>query len=145
MKTLPPIILLLLAAGAAQASPIGLWKTIDDASQEETAIVRIVERDGALVGEITAVLDQSADPNEICSLCTDERRNAPIVGLTIIRNVEPNDKPTGPWDGGDILDPNNGKVYKLRLKLADGGRKLEVRGYIGRPMFGRTQVWHRVE
>jgi len=145
MKTLTPIILLLLISAAAQASPLGVWKTIDDASQQATAMVRIVEREGVLVGEITEVLDPKADVDAVCQLCTDERKNAPILGLTIIRNVAWNGKAGGPWDGGDILDPNNGKVYRVRLELSDQGRKLEVRGYLGRPMFGRTQVWQRVE
>jgi uncharacterized protein (DUF2147 family) len=137
--------LLSVAMGIAQASPVGLWKTIDDANDQETAVVRIEERDGLLVGEIVEVLDPKARPDAVCGRCTDDRKDAPIVGLAIIRDVEPNGKAKGPWDGGEILDPNNGNVYKLRLSLGDDGRTLQVRGYVGRPMFGRTQVWHRVE
>jgi uncharacterized protein (DUF2147 family) len=136
---------LTLIVGIAHASPVGLWKTIDDASDQETAVVRIEERNGRLVGEIVEVLDPKARPGEVCGRCSDDRKDAPIVGLAIIRNVEANGNPGGPWDGGDILDPNNGKIYKLRLALGDDGRTLQVRGYVGRPMFGRTQVWHRVE
>jgi uncharacterized protein (DUF2147 family) len=140
-----PAALLIFGLSAAHASPVGLWKTLDDASDQETAVVRIEERDGRLVGEIVEVLDPKARPGDVCGRCTDDRKDAPILGLPIIRNVEANGGSKGPWDGGDILDPNNGKVYKLRLSLDDDGRKLQVRGYLGRPMFGRTQVWHRVE
>jgi uncharacterized protein (DUF2147 family) len=137
--------LLTLGVGLAHASPVGLWKTIDEKTDQATSIVRIAERDGALFGEIIQILDPAAPPDAVCGLCTDARKNAPIVGLTIIRNVEPNGNSNGPWDGGDILDPKNGKVYSVRLKLADQGRKLEVRGYLGTPMFGRTQVWQRAD
>jgi len=145
VRRLLPAVLLLLAAGATHANPVGLWRTIDDQTEEPTAVIRIAERDGALFGEIVEVLDPKAPAYAVCGLCTDERKDAPIVGLTILRNVEQNGKANGPWDGGDILDPNNGKTYSVRLKLADGGRKLEVRGYVGTPMLGRTQVWHRVD
>ena len=77
----------------------------------------------------------------MCDKCTDERKDLPIVGLTIIRNAKKGED--GSWEGGDVLDPNNGKVYKLRLKPLDGGKKLEVRGYIG-PFF-RNQQWLRAE
>jgi uncharacterized protein (DUF2147 family) len=143
-----PVLLLVLglaAADLAHASPVGLWKTVDEATDQATGIVRITERDGALFGEIVEVLDPQARPGATCGRCVDERKDAPIVGLTIIRNVAAGGSTQGPWDGGDILDPKDGKIYKVRLELADGGRKLEVRGYIGTPMFGRTQVWHRVE
>jgi len=136
---------LMLGTSLAMASPAGLWKTIDDKTDAVTAVVRIVEDSGVLTGEILEVLDPEAAPDAICDLCTDDRKNAPIVGLTIIRNVALGSRQNGPWDGGEILDPKDGKVYKVRLKLADAGRKLEVRGYIGTPMLGRTQVWHRAD
>lgn len=136
---------LLSLAATVHASPVGLWRTQDDRTEEPRAIVEIAEQDGALVGRIVEVLDPGAPQDARCALCTDERRDAPIVGLTIIRNVQPNGRANGPWDGGDILDPNDGKVYRVRLKLAEGGRRLEVRGYLGTPLLGRTQIWHRVD
>jgi uncharacterized protein (DUF2147 family) len=147
MKRIVPFVVLAAALGSslANANPTGRWQTIDEKTDQATGIVEITEQDGRLYGRIVEILDPKAKPDATCGLCTDERRNAPIVGLTIIRNVEARDSRTGPWDGGDILDPNDGKVYSVRLKLADGGRKLEVRGYLGTPLLGRTQVWHRVE
>jgi uncharacterized protein (DUF2147 family) len=136
-----------LSAGAfAEAtSPAGLWKTIDDASKKEKSLVRITDIGGVLSGKIEKLLDAADKPEAVCDECTDERKNQPVVGLTIIRNVKPSADDKALWEGGDILDPGNGKVYKVRLKPVQGGKALEVRGYIGMPMFGRSQTWIRVE
>lgn len=133
-----------LVAGA-QETPVGLWKTIDDGTKKEKSLVRISESGGVLTGKVEKILDPEAKPNAVCEKCSDDRKNQPIVGLTIIRNVKKNGDDAALWDGGDILDPNNGKVYRVRMKPVDGGRRLEVRGYVGAPLLGRTQVWQRVE
>ncbi|WP_374568934.1 DUF2147 domain-containing protein [Ideonella sp.] len=139
----------LLAAGplawADTTSPVGLWKTIDDASKKEKSLVRIIEAGGVLVGKIEKLLDPNEKSDVVCDKCSDERKNQPVVGLTIIRGVKQDADNTALWDGGDILDPANGKVYKVRLKPAQDGKALEVRGFIGVPMFGRSQTWIRVE
>lgn len=135
----------LMLAGVTQASPVGLWKTIDDATKKEKSLVRISENGGVLSGRIEKLLDPEAKADGVCDKCSDDRKGQPIVGLNIIRNVKANADDTSVWDGGEILDPNNGKVYRVRLKPVDGGKKLEVRGYIGAPLLGRTQVWQRVE
>jgi uncharacterized protein (DUF2147 family) len=131
------------AAAMAQATPVGLWKTIDDETKKEKSLVRIVDSGGALTGRIEKVLDPTAKPDDVCDKCTDERKGKPIVGLTIIRNAKADEADKALWTGGDITDPNNGKTYRLRLKPLDGGKQLEVRGYIG-PFF-RNQTWIRVE
>ncbi len=131
------------AAAQAQATPVGLWKTIDDETKKEKSLVRIVDGGGVLTGRIEKVLDPTAKPDDVCDKCTDDRKGKPIVGLTIIRNAKPDEADKGLWTGGDITDPNNGKTYRLRLKPLDGGKQLEVRGYIG-PFF-RNQTWIRVE
>ncbi len=133
----------LLAAGlaSAQMTPVGLWKTIDDDGRTEKSLVRISEAGGLLSGKVERVLDPKSKPDDVCEQCSDERKDKPIVGLTIIRNAKKSGDDT--WEGGDITDPNNGKVYRLRLKPLDGGKRLEVRGYIG-PFF-RNQQWLRAE
>ena len=128
----------------AQMTPVGLWKTIDDDGKTEKSWVRIAESGGVLTGTIEKILDP-AKLDSKCDKCSDERRDKPVQGLTIIRNVRQDGDDKAMWDGGDILDPKDGKVYKTRLKLAVSGKKLEVRGYIGAPLFGRTQVWQRIE
>lgn len=147
MKHLATTLLLACAALTAQAqsSPAGLWKTIDDESKQEKSLVRIAESGGSFTGRIEKLLDPAAKPDAKCDKCGDARKDQPMLGLTIIRNVKQSADDTALWDGGDILDPNNGKVYKVRLKPVDGGKKLEVRGYIGAPLLGRTQTWVRVE
>ena len=129
----------------AQSTPVGLWKTIDDDSKKEKSLVRISETGGVFSGKIEKLLDPDTKLDAKCDKCSDERKDQPILGLPIIRNVKANGDDATLWDGGEILDPNNGKTYKVRLKPADGGKKLEVRGYIGAPLLGRTQTWVRVE
>jgi uncharacterized protein (DUF2147 family) len=135
-----------LAAGAAfaQASPVGVWKTIDDKTKTERAQVRIAENGGTFVGKIEKLLGADAKPDSKCDKCEDDRKDKPIVGMEIIRGVKKAEA-DNTWDGGTILDAGEGKIYKVRLQLADGGKKLEVRGYIGAPLLGRTQTWIRVE
>ncbi len=125
----------------AQSTPVGLWKTIDDETKAETSQVRITETGGVLSGKIEKITDPSKQDSK-CDKCTDERKDKPTLGMTIVRNVKP-DADKQLWEGGEILDPKNGKVYKLRLKPVDGGKAMEVRGYIG-PFF-RNQQWIRVE
>jgi uncharacterized protein (DUF2147 family) len=143
-KTLAMLLLMAAGAALAQASPAGLWKTIDDETKAEKSYVRLAEEGGALVGRIEKLLDPSKQDSK-CDKCTDERKDKPVLGMTIVRNVRQNADDKGLWDGGEILDPNNGKVYKVRIKPVEGGKKLEVRGYIGAPLLGRTQTWLRVE
>ena len=131
------------AAALAQATPVGLWKTIDDETRKEKSLVRIVDSGGVLTGRIEKLLDPAAKPDDVCDKCSDERKGKPIVGLTIIRNAKADEADKTLWTGGDITDPNNGKTYRLRLKPLDGGKQLEVRGYFG-PFF-RNQTWIRVE
>jgi len=142
-KTFAALVLSALTGAAlAQATPVGLWKTIDDESKTEKSLVRITDTGGLLSGRIDKLLDTSTPSDAVCEKCSDERKGKPVLGLTIIRNARA-DAAKEHWEGGDVLDPNNGKVYKLRLKPLDGGKRLEVRGYIG-PFF-RNQQWIRVE
>ena len=145
MKTWIASLLLAAVAGSAlaQATPAGLWKTIDDDTKAEKSLVRITDAGGVYTGKVEKILTDKTDAR--CTECSDERKGQPVQGMVILRDIklDPDDKTQ--WIGGDILDPNNGKVYKVRIKSADGGKKLEVRGYIGAPLLGRTQTWTRVE
>ncbi|MEO7115380.1 MAG: DUF2147 domain-containing protein [Caldimonas sp.] len=132
-----------LSARAQAITPVGLWKTIDDDTKKEKSLVRIVESGGVYSGKVEKLLDPDAPKDPVCKDCSDERKDKPILGLTIIRNVKQGVDDKTVFEGGDILDPNNGKLYRLRLKPIDGGKKLEVRGYLG--PFYRNQTWLRVE
>jgi uncharacterized protein (DUF2147 family) len=123
----------------AQNTPVGLWKTVDDKTGQDKSLVRISDTGGVLTGRIEKLLHPSS-PNPLCNRCRDDRHGRPMVGLSIIDGLRQDGEV---WDGGRILDPQNGKLYTVRLKLIDGGKELEVRGYIG-PFF-RTQTWSRIE
>ena len=142
------VLALALASGlaAAQAaSPAGLWKTVDDNTKREKSLVRIVESGGVYTGKVEKIIDPDSPKDAVCKDCTDDRKDQPVLGMTIIRNMKPSAGDKNVLEGGDVLDPNNGKVYSAKLTLVDGGKKLDVRGYIGMPMLGRTQTWQRVE
>ncbi len=132
----------LSAAAWAQLTPVGTWHTIDDKTREVKSEIVIEERQGQLSGRITKLLRAGADQNARCTECTDDRKDQPMIGLEIIRGAKQAEGKTV-WDGGRILDPENGKSYTLRLTPVDGGQKLDVRGSIG--PFGRTQTWVRVQ
>jgi len=129
-------------SAAAQNTPVGLWKTIDDDGKTEKSLVRIGESDGVLSGKIEKIFDPAKQDSK-CDKCSDERKDKPVLGMVILRGLkqDPDDKEI--WSGGDVLDPDNGKTYRARLKPLDGGKQLQLRGYLG--PFYRTQVWQRVE
>jgi len=146
MKRFLFAMLTLLAAAsvmAQQASPVGLWKNIDDESGKPKALIRITESNGELKGKIEKLFkNPGEDQNPKCDKCDGPLRDQPVLGMTILSGMK--------WDGdeyngGNILDPNNGKVYRSKLTVVDGGKKLNVRGYIGIPMLGRSQTWLREE
>jgi uncharacterized protein (DUF2147 family) len=132
-----------MPAAASQAadpqSPLGLWKTVDDKTSMPRAMVRIYLQDGKYFGRIEQSFAPGAE-TRVCSVCTDERKNQPIIGLLIIRNVTLRD---GEYGGGDILDPDTGSVYRCKFHLDKDGTVLVVRGFIGISLLGRTQTWHR--
>lgn len=146
MKTIFAAAVLSLVANLAmaQATPVGLWKTIDDDGKTEKSLVRISDNGGVLTGVIEKVFDASKQDAK-CDKCTDDRKDKPVVGMAILKGIKQDSDDKGLWGGGEILDPNNGKTYKARLKPIEGGKKLEMRGYVGAPMFGRTQTWVRAE
>lgn len=145
MKTLIALALAVSVGSVwAQSTPVGVWKTIDDKTKTERAQIRITEAGGVFSGKLEKLLAADAKPDSVCDKCSDDRKDKPIVGMEVLRGVKRGDG-DNTWDGGTILDAAEGKVYKVRMQTADGGKKLEVRGYIGVPMMGRTQTWIRVE
>ena len=143
--TLIAAALLIHAAAFAQATPVGLWKTIDDKTKKERTLIRIVDTGGTLSGKIEKRLDPDAKAGDLCDKCADDRKDQPLQGLQLIRGITKNANTENRWDGGTVIDPEEGKVYKARMTPIEGGKKLELRAYIGVPMIGRTQTWIRVE
>ena len=129
------------AAWAQNASPVGMWKTIDDETGKPKSLVRITEENGVLTGKIEKLFRPAdQDQNPKCTACEGARKDQPIIGMTILSGLK---KDGNEYTGGEILDPSKGKTYKSKAALKDNGSKLEVRGYIGAPMFGRSQTWVR--
>lgn len=133
-----------LSAFAAPAtSPEGYWRTIDDETSRAKSIVEITETDGELQGKVVKLLDREGkDPNPTCDECPGDRKGQPIKGMTVLWGLEQDGEE---WTDGTILDPNSGDTYDATVKLEEEGEKLNVRGYIGLSMLGRTQIWERVD
>jgi uncharacterized protein (DUF2147 family) len=139
------IVAALIVAGtparAADAAIAGLWKTFSDKTGKLESIVRIVEADGEIKGTIEKVFPgPNEDPNPKCDKCPAEFKGKPVAGLTFLWGVKRED---ARLSAGKILDPEEGEIYNCQIELADGGKSLKVRGYVGVPLFGRTQVWQR--
>jgi uncharacterized protein (DUF2147 family) len=126
---------------AQAATPVGTWQTIDDQTGKPKAIIQIVDDgSGQLSGKVVRGIGEFDHPDRRCTACTDERKDQLVKGMTIITGMRQNGDA---WDGGQILDPESGKLYKCRMKMEDGGQKLVVRGYIGVSLLGRSQTWLR--
>lgn len=125
----------------ADASPVGIWKTIDDETGQPKSLVQIAMVDGELQGKVIRLFRKpTEEQNPVCDQCEGARHNQPIIGMTILWGL----KAEGEYySGGKILDPKNGKIYKARLKTLDNGKQLEMRGFIGFSLLGRTQHWVR--
>lgn len=125
----------------AEGSPVGTWRSIDDKTKQERSIIRVTEENGELRGVVEKIFDQPGDdPAHLCKECRDQRKDQPIVGMTILWGLK---RDGDAWTGGEILDPKNGKVYRCKITLSDDGKSLNVRGFIGISLIGRTQVWLR--
>jgi uncharacterized protein (DUF2147 family) len=137
------LVILSTTAHAAELSPIGLWKTIDDNTGQPRGLVRIREVNGQYEAKVEKTFPKPGEEtNPKCEKCEGARRNQPVIGMTILWGLT---KHGDEYQGGEILDPENGKVYRSRMKLVDNGKKLDVRGFIGFSLFGRSQIWIREE
>lgn len=150
MRLLTTLVVLLLilqastlpaaAAGARLASPVGLWEPLDSAGRP-LGLIRIFASDGLYYGRIEPS-SPTDDRNARCTLCRGDLHNQPIIGLLLMRHLRPEN---GEYVGGDIVDPDTGRVYGCTLRLTDGGRQLIMRGFLGISILGRSQTWQRVE
>ena len=119
-------------------SIIGQWETYDDKTKEKKAVIEIYQTDNLYFAKI--VKSFKGEKNALCETCKGINKNKPIIGLVVIENIK---KDGNKFNGGTVLDPDNGETYKCNLKLINN--KLEVRGYLGFSLFGRTQYWVRKE
>ncbi|AKS16856.1 DUF2147 domain-containing protein [Xanthomonas campestris pv. campestris] len=146
-KTFKTLIMALPLAAAsllAQAadSPVGRWKTIDDETGKPKSVVQIEQAaNGTLSGKVVEILQSNHGPNPTCDKCDGALKGKPIKGMTILWGLKPDG--TAVWGGGSVLDPAKGKTYKAKITLTEGGKKLQMRGYVGIEALGRTQTWVR--
>ncbi|MDO8651146.1 MAG: DUF2147 domain-containing protein [Undibacterium sp.] len=125
----------------AQDSAAGLWKSIDDKTGKPKSLIRITETAGELQGKIEKLFrDPDTEQNPKCDKCEGANKAQPIIGMTILFGLK---KDGDEYNGGKILDPENGKLYSSKLSLIENNKKLNVRGYIGVPLLGRSQTWVR--
>jgi uncharacterized protein (DUF2147 family) len=129
------------APASQPASPVGRWKTVDDATGKVKSIVAIREENGKLYGTIEELFDPPV-PHPTCYLCTGDLKDRPLVGLRILWDFVPDGSQ---WSGGQVLDPETGKIYRASIALEDGGKKLRLHGYFLVTLLGRTEHWLRAE
>ncbi|MGB0789145.1 MAG: DUF2147 domain-containing protein [Marinirhabdus sp.] len=138
-KTLFTLAMLIVAPLAIIAQDVtGKWKTIDDETGQAKSIVEIYKKSGKVYGKVIKILDKDKK-NSVCEECTGADKDKPVLGLVILKGLK---KDGDEYNGGKILDPANGKIYKCYIEL-EGPNKLKVRGYIGFSVLGRTQYWYR--
>lgn len=136
-------VLFATSALAQEATPVGRWTTIDDETKKPRSVIAIYEEGGKLFGKIEKIFPEpNEEQNPLCDKCEGSLKNQPIIGMVIMRNLKKDDDE---WSGGTILDPKNGKTYKVKIAIEDKGKKLKVRGYVGMSLLGRTQHWVRAE
>jgi len=136
-------VLFATSALAQAPSAVGRWTTIDDETKKPKSVITIYEENGKLFGKIEKLFREPTEAQDpVCDKCEGTLKNQPIKGMVILRDLK---KDGNEWTGGTILDPANGKTYKCKIAVEDGGKKLKVRGYIGMALLGRTQYWVRAE
>jgi uncharacterized protein (DUF2147 family) len=126
---------------SALTSPVGRWKTVDDVTGKVKSIVQIRERNGKLYGTIEKLFDPPV-PHPTCYLCSGALKDRPLVGLQVLSGFT---QDGSQWSGGQVLDPETGKIYNASLSLEDGAKTLRLHGYFLIPILGRTEHWLRVE
>ena len=135
--------LMLFTAGssvwAGDKSITGFWKTFDDKTGEPKGLVEITEADGKFRGVLRETYSKTAKVT--CEVCPGDKKGQPYKGLEIVWDVKATGKDE--WGEGHIMDPNDGKTYRVKFALAEGGDELKVRGYLGISLFGRSQKWTR--
>ncbi|MES2218430.1 MAG: DUF2147 domain-containing protein [Pseudomonadota bacterium] len=134
-------LLSIISVSSYAASPLGNWKTIDDVTGNVKSIVRIEGSASNLTGTVVKLYPGAMT---ICSECSGNLKDKQILGMTVISGLKQNADEPNEWSGGTIMDPKTGKTYHCTITVSADGSKLNVRGYIGFSLLGRTQTWIKV-
>lgn len=135
---------LVWAAPAGEPSAVGLWEQVDENSGKAESWFRITEKNGVYQGNIVKIFPKpDDDPNEkwLCTKCEGAERNAPVLGLSLIKGMQ---RKGLSYENGTIMDPRDGQVYRALMRLSPDGKQLEVRGFLGFALLGRSQIWNRL-
>jgi uncharacterized protein (DUF2147 family) len=131
-----------LPVRAAEPTAAGLWEQVDDNTGKPESWFKITERNGVYVGNIVKIFFKPGeDENWVCDRCEGAEKGAPVLGLALIKGMRRNGNS---YENGTIMDPRDGSVYRALMQLSPDGNKLEVRGYLGISLFGRSQTWNRL-